>query len=126
MDNPSSPSQLELKDLQEQCNSLQQLVSSLMLVLIVISGTLGIFLLRQWRFAKSELDNLTPAATQLIAEYNSNYAMSQDFLKNLAENGRTHPDFAPIVLKYHLNDALPKQAAAPATGSLPATASSKR
>jgi len=128
MDNvtPSSVSQPELKQLQEQCDSLQQLVSSLMLVLIVVSSTLGIFLLRQYKFAKSELEALTPAATQLITEYTNNYAMSQDFLKKLAEYGRTHPDFGPIMTKYRLTDALAKPADGSLTGSLPVKASSKK
>lgn len=127
MDNPSptSSTQSELRQLQEQYNSLQQLVSSLMLVLIVISGTLSIFLLRQYRFAKSEYDAIEPAATQVIAEVTNNYAMSQELVRKLAEFGRTHPDFAPIIAKYRLNDALPKPGAA-LTNSLPATATSKK
>jgi len=128
MDNlsPSPASQSDLKNLQEQYDSLQQLVSSLMLVLIVISGTLGIFLLRQYKFAKIELDGLTPAATQLISDYTNNYAMTQDFLKKLAEYGRAHQDFAPIIAKYHLDDALPKPGTTPPTNSLPASATSKK
>jgi hypothetical protein len=128
MDNPSSSptSQTDLKNLQEQYDSLQQLVSSLMLVLIVVSGTLGIFLLRQYKFAKTELDALTPAATQLISDYTNNYAMTQDFLKKLAEYGRTHQDFGPIVAKYHLDDALPKPGTTPPTNSLPASGTSKK
>jgi hypothetical protein len=130
MDNPSSSPasapQSELKNLQEQYASLQQLVSSLMLVLIVVSGTLGIFLLRQYRFAKSELDGLAPAATQLITDYTNNYAMTQDFLKKLAEYGRTHPEFGPIMARYRLTDALPKPDAAVATSSLPVKAAAPK
>jgi hypothetical protein len=128
MDNPSpsSPGQPDLKQLQEQYHSLQQLVSSLMLVLIVISGTLSIYLWRQYRFVKSEYDVLAPAATQLIADYTNNYAMSQEFLKKLAEYGRTHPEFAPIIARYRLNEALPKPNSASVTSSLPPTATSKK
>jgi hypothetical protein len=128
MDNlpSSSPSQPELKDLQEQCNSLQQLVSSLLLVLIVISGTLSVFLLRQWRFVKTETDALTPQAAELIKEHTNNYAMTQDFVRKVAEYGRTHPDFAPIVAKYRLNESLPKPGTAPLTSSLPAAVMNKK
>src|SRR5260370_3244943 len=103
-----TPSQPDLRDLREQCDSLQSLVSSLLLILIVISGTLTIFLLRQWRFAKSEVDVLTPQGTQIAIEYTNSYPQSQDVLTKLTEYGRTHPDFAPIVLKYRLNEALAK------------------
>jgi hypothetical protein len=128
MDNIPTPAstQPELKDLQAQCDHLQQLVSSLLLILIVVSGTLTIFLMRQWRFVKSELDATIPAANQLITEYTNNYAMTQDFVKKLAEYGRTHTDFAPIMTKYHLNDALPKAGNSSVTSSLPTATSSKK
>ncbi len=120
------PSQPELTELQSKYNHLQQLVSSLLLVLIVISGTLTIFLLRQWRFAKADLEAITPQATQLLMQYTNNYALSQDFVKKLADYGRTHPDFGPIVLKYHLNETLPKPGTGSITSSLPASATSKK
>src|SRR5579862_6063193 len=104
----STQSQPDLKDLQAQCDNLQQLVSSLLLLLIVVSGTLSIFLLRQWRFVQTETDALAPQAAQLMMEHTNNYAMTQDFVKKMAEYGRGHPDFSPIVAKYHLNDLLTK------------------
>ena len=127
MDNfvSSNPEQSELKDLQAQCDYLQQLVSSLLLVLIVVSGTLSIYLLRQWRFVKTEADALAPQAAQLIMEHTNNYAMTQDFVKKVAEYGRTHPDFARISAKYHLNDLLAKPGTTPITSSLPAAAPHK-
>jgi hypothetical protein len=107
-------------------NQLQLLVASLLLVVIVISGTLTIYLLRQWRFVQGELDAVTPQATQLLSEHTNNYAMMQDFVKKLAEYGRTHPDFEPIANKYHLNDLLPKPGTASITSSLPVSATSKK
>lgn len=121
-----TPSQLELRDLQAQCQHLQQLVSSLLLVLIVISGTFTIYLLRQYRFVKAELDAMTPQAVQIMTEYTNSYPLIQDFARKLAEYGKTHPDFSPIVAKYRLNDALPKPGTAPLTSSLPASVSSKK
>lgn len=120
-----TPSQTELSELRSQYHQLQQLVTSVLLVLVVISGTLSIFLLRQWRFAKSELEAVAPTANQLIMEHTNNFALTQDFARKLAEYGRTHPDFAPIVLKYRLNDLLAKPGTAPITSSLPSSTSSK-
>jgi hypothetical protein len=119
----SNQSQPDLKDLQVQCDALQQLVSSLLLVLIVVSGTLSIFLLRQWRFVQTEADALAPQAAQLMMEHTNNYAMTQDFVKKMAEYGRGHPDFSQIVAKYHLNDLLPKPGTTPLTSSIPTSAS---
>ncbi|HTL16493.1 MAG TPA: hypothetical protein VL793_04605 [Patescibacteria group bacterium] len=118
--NPS-PSPSDLEQVKEQCAQLQQLVSSLLLILIVISGTLSVFLLREWRFAKAEVNTIEPAAMQLITEDANSRAGVQDFMKKLAEYSRTNQDFGPIALKYRLNDYLPKTGA-----PLPSTASTNR
>ena len=113
MDNPESqPSpQPQLNDLQAQCDSLRQMVSSLLIVLILVSGTLSIFLLRQWRFTKAQIELMTPQASQIITEFNKNFPVMQDFVRKLNEYGKTHPDFAPIVTKYRLTEALGKPGA---------------
>lgn len=128
MDNPPASASPDpaLNELRAQCDSLQQTVSSLLLVLIVISGTLTIFLMRQWRFVKSELDGILPAATQMVSDYTNSYAMTQNFLKQLAEYGQTHPDFGPVIAKYRLNEILPRAGASPATNSLPIPGTSKK
>jgi hypothetical protein len=128
MDNleSSTPATGDLAELRSQYNQLQQLVSSLLLVVIVISGTFSVFLWRQYRFVKAELDAVTPQAAQIATEYTNSAPMIQEFAKKLGEYGRTHPDFAPIVAKYHLNDLLAKPGTAAVTSSLPASASSKK
>lgn len=125
MDIPSTPASTssEVTELRSQCDQLQQLVSSLLLILIVVSGTLSIFLLRQWRFVKAELGAVQPAAAQLMTEHSNSLAFTQDFLKKVAEYGRTHPDFAPITLKYHLGDFLAKPGTVPVTSTLPTSSS---
>jgi hypothetical protein len=123
---PTPGSDAELNELRTQCNQLHQLMSSLLLVLIIVSGTLSVFLNRQYRFVKSELDSIAPQAAQLWMEHTNNFAATQDFAKKLAEYGRTHPDFAPIVDKYRLNDLLPKPGMAPITSSLPASSTNKK
>ena len=122
----SSSPQPDLKDLQAQCENLQQIVSSLLLVLIVVSATLSIYLLRQWRFVKGEVEGLTPQAVQMITEHTNSYAMTQDFVRKVAEYGRTHPDFAPIMDKYRLKESLPKPGTSSVTSSLPAAATNKK
>jgi hypothetical protein len=115
------PPQSEVSELRGQCSQLQQLVSSMLLILIVVSGTLSVFLLRQWRFVKAELASAQPAAVQMLTEHTNSLAFTQDFLKKVAEYGRTHPDFNQITLKYHLNDFLVKPGSAPVTSSLPSS-----
>jgi hypothetical protein len=88
---------------------------SILILVIVISGTLNIYLLRQWKTVSRELKDIRPQATQLIADYQKTSAPAMsDFLKKVTEYGRTHPDFAPVLAKYGLKPA-------GVTGAVPAT-----
>jgi hypothetical protein len=125
--NPApTPAPTDLRDLQAQFNQLQQLITSLLLILIVISGTLTIFLLRQWRFSKAEVDSLTPAVIQLNAEHMNNYGYTQELARKLAEYGKSHPDFAQIVSNYNLNSFLANPGTASVMGSLPQSPATKK
>ena len=88
---------------------------SVLILVIVISGTLNIYLLRQWRTASKDLAGIRPQAAQMIADYQRVSApLMTDFVKKITEYGRTHPDFAPIMAKYNLKPA-------GSTGAAPAT-----
>lgn len=106
-------------DLQSQLESLRRLTSSLLLLVLLVSLTLTIFLARQWRFTKSEIDLMGPQASQIIAESGKSLPAMQEFVKRLNEYAKTHPDFGPIANKYHLSEVLGKTgtgtAAAPGT-----------
>jgi len=115
----------EPSDLEAKVESLQNLVVSVLILGIVISGTLNIYLLRQWRFSNADLANIGPRATQVISEYQKGDGPKMDeFLKKITDFGRTHPDFVPVLAKYGI-----KPGSAPTTGapgnpaSAPATTS---
>jgi len=114
---PAAP-QPDLSELQAQCESLRQLVSSLLIILVVISGTLNIFFLRQYRTAQTEVT----ALRQLVADYNKVSApVINDFVKKLVDFEKKNPDFTPIILKYGVRasgptGAVPAAAASPITG----------
>ena len=96
-----TPAQPNTNDLQAQCDALRHLIVSILILVIVISGTLNIYLLRQWRTASKDLAVIRPQATQMIAEYQRVSApLMTDFVKKITEYGRTHPDFAPVLIKY--------------------------
>jgi hypothetical protein len=117
----ATPPANELKDLQARCDQLQQLVFSLLLILIVVSGTLSVFLRRQWHSTQADLNAMQVAAAPLLAEYTNNHPGVEDFVRKLAEYGRTHPDFAPIMARYRLETYLGTPAGgASLTNSLPA------
>jgi hypothetical protein len=117
-----TPSQPATNDLQAQFDALRHLVVSLLILVIVVSGTLNIYLLRQWRSVSRDLAAVRPQATQMIAEYQKvTGPLMTDFVKKLTEYGRSHPDFAPVLAKYNLKAATPTNAApAPAPAAPPA------
>ena len=93
------PTQPEGEALSAQYDSLRQLVVCILVLLIVISGTLNVFLLRQARTSRQELD----AVNAVVAQYQKNVGPAMDeFVRKLAEFGRSHPDFMPI-LNRHLS-----------------------
>ena len=95
--------QSELQDLRAQCQSLRQLVSALLVLVLLVSGALDIYLLRQWRMVRAELQRRGPQISQFVAEYNRVSAPAiTDFIKRLNDYERTHPDFTPILIKYNL------------------------
>jgi hypothetical protein len=94
-----------------------------MILVVVISGTLNIYLLRQWRSTSKDLTAIRPQATQMIAEFQKvSGPLMQDFVKKIADYGRTHPDFVPVLAKYGLKPSSPTNPP-PAT---PATTAPKK
>ena len=101
-----TPVQPNLSDLQAQYDALRHLVVSILILLVVISGTLNIYLLRQWRSTSKDLAGVRPQAAQMITEFQKvSGPLMQDFVKKITEYGRTHPDFAPVLAKYGLKPA---------------------
>ncbi|HWQ90072.1 MAG TPA: hypothetical protein VN673_00255 [Clostridia bacterium] len=115
MDNfekPSSPASTpsEPASLQEQFDSLRHLVISVLVLVIVISGTLNLFLLRQAK----DVQNNVNASRQIVDEFNKTTApVANDFVAKLVEYGQKHPDFVPILMKYGLTKPPGATGAAP-------------
>ncbi len=96
---------MEVDDLRQEVDSLRQLVTGLLILLIVVSGTLNIYLLRQAKSVHQELPALRAQAAQV-----QRAATSIDtFLHDLLKYGSTHSDFAPVMARHGL-DKLPKPA----------------
>jgi hypothetical protein len=92
-----SPNQIELAD---QIAALRKQTFTLLLALIVVSGTLTVFLYRQASLTRRDIVAIKPQATQLIQAFNQNGPNIQNFLKQLQAFSVTHPDFQPILKKY--------------------------
>jgi hypothetical protein len=86
-----------------ELESLQQLVNSMLVLLLVVSGTFTIFILRQWKNAHNDLQAVRPRVAQMVAEYQAtSEPVVKDFINRLTEFEKRYPDFAPILAKYGL------------------------
>jgi hypothetical protein len=116
VENSNAPA-TELDALRAEGESLRHLIGSLLILLVIISGTLNLFFLREYRSAKTELQTYAPQARNLIGNYQKNDGPGiENFLRRIVEYGRAHPDFAPILLKYGINSPA-GPAAAPAAAA---------
>ena len=93
------------EELRQQCASLQRQVSTLLLAVFILSGTLTVFLWRQAKYARADLDILKLPMAQLIQISRQERVLMDDFVAKLNEFSKTHPDFAPILNKYRIQPA---------------------
>lgn len=110
---PSTPE--DVRELREQYWALRKQMVTLLVLVIVVSGALNMFLLRQFTYARNDLANVQRQTAQIKEAYNREAPIMQDFVRKLAEYGKSHPDFAPIVKKYNLHAPTPTGAQPPAT-----------
>jgi hypothetical protein len=107
------------EELNSQISALQRQAFILLVALVCVSGTLTIFLYRQASLAGKDINALKPQAQQIIGAFNQNQALMTKFVEQLADYGKTHPDFQPVLKKYGL---VGQPAAAAPAGSTAAPA----
>jgi len=99
-------------ELMDQMVALRHQVFTLLLALVVVSGTLTVFLYRQSSLASKDIAAIKPQATQLIEAFKRDQPGMEAFVNQLRAYGVTHADFQPILKKYGLTPQ-PLPAAAP-------------
>jgi hypothetical protein len=98
----STNSPNELSELKEQCAGLQRQLTLVLLGMAVCSLTLTGFVGLQVRRVSKDLTIMRPQARQVAEASAKETPMLQNFMTKLADYGKTHPDFQPIVTKYGL------------------------
>ena len=107
-----------LAEVKAQYDSLHSLLVSLLLLVIVISGTFWIFLMRQVKTAKTDLNMVRIGYTNAAVQFERTRPIIDETVKRLQEFGRTNADFAPVLAKYNLTST--------ATSAPPAKATKKK
>ena len=106
-----TPSSNSTEDLRETCATLRYQLNSVLILLLIISGTLMIYFLRQSTLTRKDRD----AMSQTVAAYNQNDApVLSEFAAKLREYAKTHSDVVPILAKYGVVQV--SNAPAPAAG----------
>jgi hypothetical protein len=98
-------------DSNSDISALRNQIFVLLIALIVLSGTVTVYLYRQASVARKDIEAVKPQAEQVIGLFNQNQALMNNFFNAVVVYGKAHPDFQPILLKNGINVAQP--AAAP-------------
>jgi len=106
-------------DLNSEVAALRNQVYVLLVALIVVSGTLTVYLYRQASMARKDIEAIQPQAEQLIKAFNQNQGVMVNFVNQLVAYGQTHPDFVPVLAKYGIAPVKGIPAGA-STGAVPA------
>jgi hypothetical protein len=110
------PASSELTELREQCAQLRTQTFNLRIAQLVVALALAGFFWVEVRRNGQALQTLRPQAAQVDEVAKKQSDAINEILNRLAEFGRTHPDFVPILNKYRF--AASPTSAAP--GSTPA------
>ena len=86
-------------DLKDQIAALQRQVFSLLLALIVVSGTVTVYLYRQASITRKDMEVFRPQAEQFINNFNQNRGLMQNFVNQLNAYGQTHPEVEQILIR---------------------------
>lgn len=82
-----------------QIAALRRQTFTLLLALIIISGTLVVYLFYESRIMSKNIEEIKPQAALVFQNYNQNVPVIQSFVKQLVAYGQTHPDFQQQVLR---------------------------
>jgi hypothetical protein len=102
-------------DLAGQVAALQRQVFTLLMALIVVSGTLVAYLGYESHHLGKDIAVIN---SQIVQPYNQKLPAIQSFVSQLVTFGKAHPDFNPILVKYALVPATPPKPA-PAAPAAP-------
>jgi len=91
-----------ITDSNSEISTLRNQVFVLLIALIVVSGTLTVYLFRQASLMRKDIDSFKLQTTQLFTAYGQNKALIGSFESQLVAYGKTHPDFVPVLAKYGL------------------------
>lgn len=86
---------------EQSLQSLRLLFVAALATLLILSASLNLYLYKQSKLARQELDKTQPVVAQMAAEYNQkSIPLINDFLARLQAFAKTNPDFYPILARH--------------------------
>jgi hypothetical protein len=97
---PTAQTSSELTELKEQYAQLQAQTHNLRLAQLIVALAVAGFFWVEVRRNGQALNTMRPQAIQIDEVSKKQTPAINDFVNRLAEFGRTHPDFVPVLTKY--------------------------
>jgi hypothetical protein len=86
-------------DTNPEISALRNQIFILLVALVIVTGTLTVYLYRQASTTGKQINAIKPQAQQIVAAYNQNQPQILDFVNKLVAFGEKNPDFSQRVLK---------------------------
>lgn len=113
----AKPEQPHSDDLVRAVTRLQVQLQATLILMIMVTGAVNLYLLRQYVALRKDVALLEPQVGQMMALYDkATIPLARAFLSQLAEFAKQHPDFQPILDRYRVQVS-PSTPAPPPTGS---------
>ena len=119
LENQPSPADAGAEDLNAQFASVSSMLNSLLVLVLVLAGVVDVFIAKQVKNTRSDLTYMRTYEAQAEAQAQHNAPAIDEFARKLADYGRTHADFAPIMTKYGLKTVASTNASPAGSSSAP-------
>ena len=97
---PTAPTNSEFNELKEECAQLRAQTRNLRLAQLIVALAVAAFFWVEARRNGQALETMRPQAAQIAEVTKKQTPAINEFVNRLAEYGRTHPDFVPVLTKY--------------------------
>ena len=85
---------------QAEIDSLRQLINTTLILLVLLSGTLTMYLFYQYKVVHQEVEIIRPQYSDALAQFEQMRPKLEDFEKRISAFANAHQDFAQIISKY--------------------------
>lgn len=91
------------RQLAQAVETLRRQFQTTLIILIILSGAINLYLLRQFTTLRKEIAVVEPQVKKMASDFERvTRPLMNSFLKQLTDYAQTHPDFRPLLAKYNI------------------------